>query len=128
MALNKPIVGMRRPERKRYWLVASDGGVFSYGDAAFKGSAGALTLNKPIVGMAATPDGKGYWMVASDGGVFDYGERRLLRLDRRLSLNKPIVGIAATHRTARATGWSPLTVASSTTATLPSTVRRADFR
>ena len=37
-----------------YWLVASDGGIFSYGDAGFHGSAGALALNRPIVGMAAT--------------------------------------------------------------------------
>ena len=44
---------------KGYWLVASDGGVFNYGDAAFDGSTGAIHLNKPIVGMAATPDGQG---------------------------------------------------------------------
>jgi hypothetical protein len=31
-------------------------------------------LNKPIVGMAATPDGKGYWLVASDGGIFTFGD------------------------------------------------------
>ncbi len=36
---------------KGYWLVASDGGVFSYGDASFYGSAGSVQLNKPIVGM-----------------------------------------------------------------------------
>ncbi|MDP9402880.1 MAG: hypothetical protein M3P85_06000, partial [Actinomycetota bacterium] len=35
-----------------YWLVASDGGIFAF-DAAFRGSTGALTLNRPIVGMAA---------------------------------------------------------------------------
>ena len=46
-----------------YWLVASDGGVFNYGDAAFYGSTGAINLNKPIVAMAATPDGQGYWIV-----------------------------------------------------------------
>ncbi|MGH9075906.1 MAG: sialidase family protein, partial [Acidimicrobiales bacterium] len=56
-----------------YHLVASDGGIFSYGDASFFGSAGAQVLNKPIVGMAATPDGGGYWLVASDGGIFSYG-------------------------------------------------------
>ena len=61
-----------------YWLVASDGGIFSYGDAAFFGSTGAMTLNKPIVGMAATPDGKGYWLVASDGGIFSYGDAAFL--------------------------------------------------
>ena len=44
------------PDGKGYWLVASDGGIFAFGDAAFYGSTGALTLNKPIVGMAATPD------------------------------------------------------------------------
>ena len=57
-----------------YWLVAGDGGVFSFGDARFYGSTGNLHLNKPVVGMAATPDGKGYWFVASDGGVFSYGD------------------------------------------------------
>ena len=62
------------PDGKGYWLVASDGGIFTFGDAAFYGSTGALTLNRPIVGMAATPDGKGYWLVASDGGIFTFGD------------------------------------------------------
>ena len=57
-----------------YWLVASDGGIFSFGDANFYGSTGAVHLNKPIVGIAATPDGKGYWLVASDGGIFSFGD------------------------------------------------------
>jgi protocatechuate 3,4-dioxygenase beta subunit len=73
--LNKPIVGMASsPDGKGYWLVASDGGIFSYGDASFYGSTGATALNKPIVGMASSPDGKGYWLVASDGGIFSYGD------------------------------------------------------
>ncbi len=62
------------PDGGGYWLVASDGGMFTYGDAAFHGSTGALKLNKPIVGMAATRDGGGYWLVASDGGVFNEGD------------------------------------------------------
>ena len=33
----------------------------------------AAALNKPIVGMASSPNGSGYWLVASDGGVFAYG-------------------------------------------------------
>jgi hypothetical protein len=41
------------PSGQGYWLVASDGGIFSYGDALFHGSTGAITLNKPIVGMSA---------------------------------------------------------------------------
>jgi len=54
--------------------VASDGGIFNYGDANFYGSTGAITLNRPIVGMAPTADGNGYWLVASDGGIFNYGD------------------------------------------------------
>src|SRR6266513_2215722 len=59
---------------KGYWFVAADGGIFSYGDAPFYGSTGAIRLAKPIVGMAATPTGRGYWFVASDGGIFNYGD------------------------------------------------------
>ncbi|MGO9854574.1 MAG: Ig-like domain repeat protein, partial [Acidimicrobiales bacterium] len=81
---------------KGYWLVASDGGVFNYGDAGFFGSAGAVPLNKPIVGIAATPDGGGYWLVASDGGIFNYGDAGFFGSAGALPLNKPIVGIAAT--------------------------------
>jgi hypothetical protein len=33
--------------------VASDGGIFDYGDAAFSGSEGGVVLNKPVVGMAS---------------------------------------------------------------------------
>ena len=65
-----------------YWMVASDGGLFSFGAAGFFGSMGGQPLNKPIVGMAATPDGGGYWEVASDGGIFCFGDAAVLRFDR----------------------------------------------
>ena len=78
------------------WLVASDGGIFTYGDAPYYGSTGGEALNKPIVGMAATPDGKGYWLVASDGGVFAFGDAAFYGSTGSLNLNKPIVGMAAT--------------------------------
>ena len=56
-----------------YWFVATDGGVFAFGDAAFRGSAGAGPLNAPVVGMAADAATGGYWLVGADGGVFSYG-------------------------------------------------------
>ena len=56
-----------------YWLVASDGGIFSFG-APFFGSTGTSRLNQPVNGMAVTPDGQGYWLVASDGGIFAFGD------------------------------------------------------
>ena len=79
-----------------YWLAASDGGIFSEGGAPFKGSTGGTTLNKPIVGLAATPDGNGYWLVASDGGIFNYGDAAFEGSAGSLNLNKPIVGMAST--------------------------------
>ena len=57
-----------------YWMVASDGGIFAFGDASFEGSMGSHHLNEPIVAMAPTHDGLGYWLVASDGGVFAFGD------------------------------------------------------
>ena len=76
--------------------MASDGGIFNYGDATFFGSTGGMTLNKPIVGMASTPDGKGYWLVASDGGVFSYGDATFFGSTGGMTLNQPIVGMAST--------------------------------
>ena len=127
------------PDGKGYWLVASDGGIFTFGDAAFYGSTGrhapstspswawpppptaratgwwpptaasspsatppstarpaAMPLNKPIVGMAATPDGKGYWLVASDGGIFTFGDAAFYGSTGGTPLNQPIVGMALT--------------------------------
>ena len=59
---------------KGYWMVASDGGIFTFGDASFYGSMGGKPINKPVDGMAATADGRGYWLVASDGGIFTFGD------------------------------------------------------
>jgi len=90
--------GVPTPERAAdgYWLVASDGGVFSYGAAVFHGSTGAMSLNAPIVGMAATATGAGYWLVASDGGVFSFGDARFQGSLGAVILQRPIVGMAAT--------------------------------
>ncbi len=79
-----------------YDLVASDGGLFAFGGAGFYGSTGSLVLNRPVVGMAATPDGKGYWLVASDGGIFAFGDAGFYGSTGSLILNQPIVGMAAT--------------------------------
>ena len=79
-----------------YYMVASDGGVFNYGNLPFCGSTGSIALNKPMVGMAATHDGGGYWLVASDGGIFSYGDAQFYGSAGSLPLNKPIVGMAAT--------------------------------
>jgi hypothetical protein len=96
------------PGQQGYWLVGSDGGVFSFGAASFFGSMGGKSLNEPIVGMADTPGGGGYWLVASDGGVFAFGNAGfygsipalgLSPVDSPIlpRLNAPIVGIVPSH-------------------------------
>ena len=66
-------------------MVATDGGVFAFGDAGYEGSVPASGIGPvgskspdhlaaPIVGIIPTVDGKGYLMVASDGGVFAFGD------------------------------------------------------
>ncbi len=93
---SQPLILSAPNTRPGYRFVASDGGVFDYGGAPFYGSTGSLTLNKPVVGMAGSPDGGGYWLVASDGGIFAYGDAPFYGSTGSLMLNKPIVGMAST--------------------------------
>ena len=75
-------------------LLASDGGAFTFGDAVYRGSAGGIRLNQPVV-AAATAGTAGYWEAAGDGGVFAYGVPFLGSMGGT-TLNQPIVGMAAT--------------------------------
>jgi SpoIID/LytB domain protein len=84
-----------------YWVNATDGGIFSFGNASFYGSTGAVKLNKPIVGMTATHDAAGYWEVATDGGMFSFGDATFHGsvpgvLQPGQQLNRPVVGMATT--------------------------------
>ena len=79
-----------------YWLLGRDGGVFTFGAAAFHGSTGGMRLNQPVVGMAATPTGNGYWLVASDGGIFTFGDATFHGSTGALHLKAPVVGMATT--------------------------------
>ena len=87
-----------------YWLVGSDGGIFTFGAANFYGSTGALSLQRPVVGIVPTKDDGGYWLDASDGGVFSFGDTQFYGSIPGLglnpagsglpnSLNAPIVGM-----------------------------------
>jgi hypothetical protein len=94
-AASPPAAAQPSQTTPAYWLVASDGGIFSFGGAPYYGSTGGMVLNKPVVGMAATSDGGGYWLVASDGGVFSYGDASFYGSTGSLVLNQPVVGMAA---------------------------------
>jgi hypothetical protein len=78
------------PSGRGYWMVGSDGGIFSFGDAKFFGSMGDKRLNKPVMSMVPDPDGAGYWLVASDGGIIAfqapfYGSMGSTRLNKPVS-------------------------------------------
>jgi hypothetical protein len=79
-----------------YWTVASDGGIFSFGQMGFYGSMGGKSLTQPVVGMAPTPSSQGYWMVASDGGIFTFGDAGFHGSAGNIRLTQPVVGMAAT--------------------------------
>jgi ribosomal protein L24E len=72
-----------------YWLVASDGGVFTFGDAPFLGSQAGHRLNAPVDSIEATQNGAGYWLVAGDGGVFTFGHARFMGSDPGTSTQSP---------------------------------------
>ena len=76
--------------------MASDGGIFAFGDAQYFGSMGGKPLNKPVVGIAPTPDGGGYWEAGSDGGIFTFGEPNFFGSMGGRHLNKPVVGVWST--------------------------------
>ena len=77
------------PDGGGYWLVASDGGIFAYGDARFYGSTGAMPLNKPIVGMAPTPERSRLLAGCLRRRNIRLRRCSVLRLPRRNSLERP---------------------------------------
>ena len=68
--------------------VASDGGIFAFGDTQFYGSMGGVRLNEPVMPMAPDPDGVGYWLVASDGRIFGSTRRSTARWVASSSTNR----------------------------------------
>jgi hypothetical protein len=79
-------------------MVASDGGVFAFGDAHFRGSLAGVRLNSNIVGIAAAPAGTGYWLVAANGRVFPFGNASYSGSVARPPVNQRIVGISRAKR------------------------------
>jgi len=62
--LDAPVVGLAADAGGGgYWLTADDGGVFSFGDAPFEGSAAGSPLVQPVIGIAGDPGAAGYWLV-----------------------------------------------------------------
>ncbi len=75
-SLNAPIVGMvPSADAGGYFMVASDGGVFAFGDAKFAGSCYSIG-GCAGAAVAVMPDasGYGYWVVTQTGDVYTFGD------------------------------------------------------
>ena len=82
-----------RPTGNGYWLVASDGGIFSFGDARFYGSTGAIRLNQPVVGMAATPTATATGSSPPTAASSAFGDAHFYGSGRRSASAMPVTGI-----------------------------------
>jgi hypothetical protein len=74
--LNAPIVGMvPTTDGGGYFMVGSDGGVFTFGDAKFEGSCpGIGGCSGTAVAVMPDASGNGYWLVTSNGYVYAFGD------------------------------------------------------
>ena len=75
-SLNAPIVGMvPSVDDGGYFMVASDGGVFAFGDAHFAGSCpGIGGCSGAAVAVMPDASGNGYWLVTKTGNVYTFGD------------------------------------------------------
>jgi hypothetical protein len=74
--LNAPVVAMvPSTDGGGYFMVASDGGVFAFGDARFAGSCpGIGGCAGSAVAVMPDASGNGYWVVTSSGAVYGFGD------------------------------------------------------
>ena len=79
-----------------YRLATVDGTTLAFTGVDSAPTTERVASNRPIVGIAATPDNGGSWLVATDGGVFCFGDAGFFGSTGALTLNRPIVGMAAT--------------------------------
>jgi hypothetical protein len=74
-SLNAPIVGMVPSSTGHgYFMVASDGGVFAFGDARFEGSCPGIGGCSDAVAVMPDHSGNGYWLVTKSGTVYAFGD------------------------------------------------------
>ena len=130
LQLNQPIVGIAAtPTGKGYWLVASDGGVFSLRRRALprldrRHAAQPADRRHGARRRAAAATGSSRPTAASSASATRASTARRAAL----RLNHPIVGMARDAERQRATGSSPPTAASSASATRASGLAPATAR
>jgi hypothetical protein len=73
--LEAPIVGIEpSADGKGYLMVASDGGVFAFGDAHFAGSCASIHgCSAPVVAVVPDKTGYGYWLLLRNCQMIAFG-------------------------------------------------------
>jgi Right handed beta helix region len=83
-----------------YRLVASDGGIFTFGNAVYDGSlpGSGIKPPAPVVGLTQTRDLGGYWIADANGDVYSFGNATFYGsvASKADKLTAPIVGITGT--------------------------------
>ena len=77
--------------------MASDGGVWAFGDARFLGSTGGATASK-VVDITPTKGAKGYWLTTAGGSVLPFGDAEWEGGSDKIGFCEPpgIVGLTPT--------------------------------
>jgi myo-inositol-hexaphosphate 3-phosphohydrolase len=93
-----PPTAIQIPNRSGYWMVGSDGRVYSFGDAKGYGDA-ILAAGAQAVDLEPTPSGNGYWIIDDQGHVFAKGDAKALGdVDRAiLSPAEVVTSLSATR-------------------------------
>jgi invasion protein IalB len=80
-----------------YWMLGSEGVVYSFGDAQDRGEPGAALGGIAAVDIEPDPAGDGYWVVDEMGRVYAYDAPHLGNVDTsRLSRNEKVTSLSAT--------------------------------
>ena len=96
------------PDGKGYWLLAADGGVFSFG-VPFHGSVPARQPYANAVELRVTDSGAGYYVAGRDGAVFAFGDADRRR--ERSAGGSAVADVAFRPISARAAAAGPLPAA-----------------
>ena len=102
------------PAQHGYWLVGSDGGIFTFGSAQFYGSTGSLHLQRPVVGIRSHCRQRRLLARCLGRRHLQLRRRRLLWLDPRSRTASCRLGTTELSSTPQSLAWCPLRMAAGT--------------
>jgi hypothetical protein len=74
-----------RSDASGFWILRTDGGVHSFGNAAWYGSPLKQGVRAAGIKLRVQPNGAGYWVLSGDGRIRAYGNAPALGVPRNVS-------------------------------------------